>query len=385
MATLNALTVGNAAAPTGQWTSATNGALGDNSDATFGTVENNTTGTYDQGWELDGVNNDLASMNTLAVVLRYRWTATPTGLTTWDSLACRVMSGATVLAAADSGGAFQTVASTITTTTITNSSSTGFPYVNTGATKAQWDAAVVEIRISQTKTKGGDTTPRAIYEADFTGTYTVGATTQTGSFVADAIKKRIGLAGSFVADAIARGPQPGSFTADAYIPTTVAGSVTADAVVARAQAGSFSADAIIEQAQAGSVTADAIVAGTIAGSFTADAYIPGEGLAAAIWVSPADTSTIGAYPVLVFTTPTGGTHPYHFNMQLDKVATFDGGDLRDLKTNVDVTGWEYFDGGGWQPLPATGMPIAYAGNDARYTVQTPLTTGTWYRRVRAGA
>ena len=176
MATLTPLTVGNATGTySPAWTSAPNGALGDNSDATFGTVESNGTGTYDQGWELANVDADFASILTLSVVLRYRWTATPNGLTTWDTLGCRIMSGATVLAAADSGGSFKTIASSITTTTITNSASSAFAYVNTGATKTQWDAAVVEIRISQTKSKGGDTTPRAIYEADFTGTYTAAA------------------------------------------------------------------------------------------------------------------------------------------------------------------------------------------------------------------
>ena len=377
-------------------------ALSDNADGTFDGQNTNSSGAYQYGRELADMPSDFGTMATLSISLRYAWESAPSN-TTWDSLQCRVMrsDGVTVLAGATSteSTSWKTVASSITTTTPTTSTASAWTYVDTTATKAVWDAAIVQVQWNRTRSKGGDSLGMRVYEGFITGTYNVGAVTQTGSFVADAIKKRnqtgsfvadaikkrIGLAGSFVADAVARVPRSGSFTADAHVRVPQTGSFVADAVTARAQAGSVLADAIIEQAQAGSVLADAIVEGTIAGSFTADAYIPGEGLAAAIWVSPADTSTIGAYPVLVFTTPTGGTNPYHFNMQLDKVATFDGGDLRDLKTNVDVTGWEYFDGGGWQPLPATGMPIAYAGNDARYTVQVPLTTGTWYRRVRAGA
>ena len=185
MATLTPLTVGNAAAPS-DWTSAPNGALGDDSDSTYGHLSLNTTSTYsrDQGWELADVDADLGNVDTLAIVLRYGWGAGEQ-VNTWDTLAARVMSGATVLAAAESGGTFETVASTITTTTATNSSSIPFTYVDTSATKAQWNAAVVEIRITLSRVKGGDTLEKRVYEADLTGTYTVaGAETNANAGVA---------------------------------------------------------------------------------------------------------------------------------------------------------------------------------------------------------
>jgi hypothetical protein len=184
MPSLTPLTVGNAAAPSG-WNSAPNGALGDNSDATFGNRSTNGTTTgVDQGWELGDVDADLDNVDTLAIVLRYGWSATPVN-STWPLLAARVMSGATVLAAADSGGTFETVATDITDTSPTNSSSIPFTYVDTGATKAQWNAAVVEIRISRVRTAGGGAQTQNVYEADLTGTYTAaGAETNANAEVA---------------------------------------------------------------------------------------------------------------------------------------------------------------------------------------------------------
>jgi len=75
----------------------------------------------------------------------------------------------------------------------------------------------------------------------------------------------------------------------------------------------------------------------------------------------------------------------HFWLELDTVATFDSGDLRIVRSDLDQTGWDFWNGAGWEAVPAGGVADAYAGNDARYTVQTALDTGaTWYRRVRAG-
>lgn len=186
MATLTPLTVGNAAAPS-EWTTAGNGALGDNSDATFGSVTTNATDDYDQGWELANVDADLGNVDTLSIVLRYRWVTAPAN-TTWPTLAARVMAsdGTTVLAAADSGGTFETVASNITTTTITNSASVPFTHVNTTANKTTWDGAVVQIRISRVRSKGGDSSAQAVYEADLTGTYTAIGPTAVANFLSSA-------------------------------------------------------------------------------------------------------------------------------------------------------------------------------------------------------
>ena len=183
MATLTPLTVGNAAAPTGQWTSAPNGALGDNSDATYGYYSTSADVQVDQGWELANVDADLGTMLTLSVILRYGWSATPNDI--WQlaaapgtaGLQCRIISGATILAAADAGGAFATiVAAPASDATIRNSSAYVFStsgYLNTAADKTAWDAAVVEIRIARDKVKGGGTEEQRVYEADFTGTYTI--------------------------------------------------------------------------------------------------------------------------------------------------------------------------------------------------------------------
>jgi hypothetical protein len=102
-----------------------------------------------------------------------------------------------------------------------------------------------------------------------------------------------------------------------------------------------------------------------------------------VWSSPADTVSMSATPTLAFTIPALGS-AMHFNLQLDTANTFDTGSLRDLMTTTDQTGWEYWNGAAWTAFPAAGVSNTYAGNDARYTVQTTLGSGTWYRRVRAG-
>jgi len=74
----------------------------------------------------------------------------------------------------------------------------------------------------------------------------------------------------------------------------------------------------------------------------------------------------------------------HFWLELDTVATFDSGDLVTIRSDLDRTSWDYWDGAGWVEVTAAGVPPAFAGNEARYRVQTPLDEATWYRRVRAG-
>lgn len=199
MATLTPLTVGNAAAPTG-WASAPNGALGDDSDATFGYDDTNSTTTVDQGWELGETDADLGNMDTLSGVLRYARSANSANKT-WTILAVRVMSGVTVLAAADSGGTFATVASSITTTTPTNSSAYVFStsgYLNTTANKTLWDAAVVETRIGIDRNKGGNSDAFRVFEIDFTGTYTASAPSFTGSLSETEATDSVAASGSYV-------------------------------------------------------------------------------------------------------------------------------------------------------------------------------------------
>lgn len=103
----------------------------------------------------------------------------------------------------------------------------------------------------------------------------------------------------------------------------------------------------------------------------------------ATWVSPADGAGVGSTPVLVFNT-VASANPMHCHMQIDTNSSFNSGNLRDLKTTISQTGWEYWNGTAWTAIPSTGIPAAYTGNQARYTVQTALATGLWYRRVRVG-
>jgi hypothetical protein len=101
------------------------------------------------------------------------------------------------------------------------------------------------------------------------------------------------------------------------------------------------------------------------------------------WTTPADTVLMSASPELKFTMPSAAS-PLFFELQIDTAATFDTGDLRDYRSDQSQTGWAYWNGADWADVTAAGVDESYGGSEARYTVQTPLTTGTWYRRVRAG-
>jgi hypothetical protein len=177
--TLSATAVGNSAAPNG-WTSAPNSVLqliGSANDSNFAEDTSNTAGTSQQtqGYALDdmptGANTLFVSMNSVSIRMRYGWNATKPAARNWNSLQARVVNGATILAANDSGGAFEVVASSITNTTPTNSSTIAFTYVNTGASKATWDGAIVEMRIDTTRTGGGSAVARRVYALEVTGQY----------------------------------------------------------------------------------------------------------------------------------------------------------------------------------------------------------------------
>lgn len=168
----------NSTTPNG-WTSAPNNALEpieDNDDADFAYDASNNSGTttQDQGYilvpQIDGGLNDLIRMDSVSIRLRYGW-ATTFSNRTWNSLSARIMSGSTVLAASTSGGDFETIASSITNTTPTNSSTVAFSYVNPNASLVEWSSAVVELRISTTRSAGGSSVQRRVYAATITGTY----------------------------------------------------------------------------------------------------------------------------------------------------------------------------------------------------------------------
>jgi hypothetical protein len=177
--TLPTTGVGNSAAPN-EWSSAPNNALtligASGQDTNFGFVSTNATGNYTQGYALDDVPTDFNKMtSTLAIELRYGWSAFDGGLSTWPSLTARIVSGATILAAATVGGAFQSVSTTITNTTPTNSGAISFSYVNTTADKTTWDAAIVEILIERARSKGGNTNEQRVFALSVTGEYDAGS------------------------------------------------------------------------------------------------------------------------------------------------------------------------------------------------------------------
>ena len=104
------------------------------------------------------------------------------------------------------------------------------------------------------------------------------------------------------------------------------------------------------------------------------------GTGQAVWTTPADTVSIIATPALTFTMPSSPA-PMHFEMQIDDNSGFSSPDV--FLSHVSQTGWEYWNGSAWTAVPQAGVSQSFSGNEARYTVQTPL-CGTIYRRVRAG-
>ena len=125
---------------------------------------------------LDNTNADFGTMDTLTWAVEYSVTVVP-GDDVYG-LSIRIINGATILAAADVGGTAQVVSSNVTSTTDTTSAATAFAYINTGASKATWDGASVELTQNYTKTKGGDGSNIRVDQVTFNGTYTIGIAAQ---------------------------------------------------------------------------------------------------------------------------------------------------------------------------------------------------------------
>lgn len=121
-------------------------------------------------WTLGGVLPvDWVSGLTLSWFVEYRQAGRSDDTLGLD---IRVMSGATVLAAADAGGTYATVASGITSATDVTAGPTAFAYVNTSATKDQWDVAQVDLQQRYTVSMGSDGAQVQTDYVQFTGTYT---------------------------------------------------------------------------------------------------------------------------------------------------------------------------------------------------------------------
>jgi hypothetical protein len=147
------------------------------------------------------------------------------------------------------------------------------------------------IIVAGASTQTGSFTANAVIRRGQSGSFTANAVikrTQTGSFTANAAIKR-GQTGSFTAAAVlSKNSGTKTFTADAIRRTTPTGSLTANAVLKRGQTGSltasavvkatsstktFTADAAIKRTQAGSSTANAVLRKTQSGSLTASALV----------------------------------------------------------------------------------------------------------------
>jgi hypothetical protein len=162
------------------------------------------------------------------------------------------------------------------------------------------------------------------------------------------------------------------------------------AILGRTSNPTFALDAVLRKDLPWSFGLDAAVLAARPATFAVDAFFSGVSYISAfivgfacVWTTPGDIETISSTATLAFMTP-GMDRAMHFEIDLDQVGSYDGPDLRVIKSHLDQAGWEYWDGGAWQPVPQSGMPSIYAGFEARYTIQVPLADGTWYRRVRAG-
>jgi len=148
----------------------------------------NDTNNSDYKFTITATPAGFGAIKTLNWQVRYALSATPpaSNKDTYG-LSIRIVNGATILAAADSGGTFSVIVSTTTmSTTYANSAATAFAYVNTGASKATWDGAVCELRQTYAQTGSKDAHAVRVSAIEFTGGITGGGTilvAQAGQFV----------------------------------------------------------------------------------------------------------------------------------------------------------------------------------------------------------
>jgi hypothetical protein len=167
------------------WDSAPDNVLNDSSDSTYGYASTNASGDYDEIYELSNTPADFASIdigtNPVTWELRYQSEFSDSNMTL-SQLAVRVMSadGATTLAAVDSSGGFHTIIPNPNPLVVTTTGPRDFAYVNTSATKSDWDSARIEIRIRKFRQKGGATLQHRVVEVWINGTYTTAAPPSEG-------------------------------------------------------------------------------------------------------------------------------------------------------------------------------------------------------------
>lgn len=133
-------------------------------------------GTQETSFSLDNVDSDLSNVDTLSWEVRWGLTGTDNDTYHFDMA---IYSGATLLAAETSGGTWTRIGSITgpATRTLATQGPTAFNYVNTSATRTQWNAAEVKFRVINVGNKGGDNAPLSLDGFQFTGTYTASSAT----------------------------------------------------------------------------------------------------------------------------------------------------------------------------------------------------------------
>jgi hypothetical protein len=188
--------------------------IGSADDSDYIYDNSNTSHTAIATFELGSTPADLGTMDTLYVRLRYNRSAY-TANRIWDSLRCRIYRADGTTPLTDD----VTVASSITTTTATNSSVIQFTGLDTSADRSVWEGALVTIGFTVTKNKGGGSDELQVTAGELTGTYTV-------SSAQDAT-----ITGISAAAATATANAPTSVTAVTAI-TATAASATASTLLA---------------------------------------------------------------------------------------------------------------------------------------------------------
>lgn len=216
---------------------------------------------------------DLGNVDTLNWTIEYSLRAARTDDT--YALAIRIVNGATILAAADAGGTFVTVAASVTSTTDTTSGPTAFGYVNTGATKAQWDGASVELQQTYTKTKGADATAIRVDYFAVTGTYSVGVASATGTMAAvEAGSDTLAATGAVAISGVLTATETGNDTAVGAGAVAISGTLAtqetgADTFAASGTVGSTGVTGSMAAVEAGSDTLAASGAVAVSGALSA--------------------------------------------------------------------------------------------------------------------
>lgn len=172
MATLNTLLVnGNSTTQTTQWAVGTFTNIDEGISAADGLeIGDDTNSSVDEFayFSLSNVNADFGSMDTININIRYRVLGAQTNN---RSLFAQVITDESTPVSLTTE---RTIATNITNTTATNSGVLSMTISGTPS-KAQWDNALIRLRLNIVRNKGGDTNGIRVDTLELTGTYTAAA------------------------------------------------------------------------------------------------------------------------------------------------------------------------------------------------------------------